>query len=98
MGHEQWDIRGSLSQWWQGEGQDGQSVEEVCAERPVLDLLEQRYIRRCEDPDIGLLETRGAQGMIGVVLQETEELDLGAQAERLDLVQEERSSFGLGEE
>jgi hypothetical protein len=98
MGHQARDIHAPLPERRQGEGHDGQAVEEVLTKGAILDLAEQLHIGGRNDPDIGLPWPWGAQGMIGLILQEVQQLRLGAQTEGGDFVQEQRPALRLRNE
>ena len=54
VGHQARDIGAPFPERRQGEGHDGQPVEEVLPEGAVLDLAVQFDIGGRNDPDIGL--------------------------------------------
>ncbi len=74
-----------------------QPVEQVLAEMPFLDPLEQPAVGRRDDADVDLDRLAAADRLDGAFLQRAQQLHLGGQRQLRDLVQEQRAAVGFDE-
>jgi hypothetical protein len=97
MPGERLDILVSLTERRQFEHDAVQPVIEVGAERTVLHRAMQRDVRRADETHVdgGRLEASRPQRNEILVLDEREQLGLCANAQRPDLVEEQRSAIGI---
>jgi hypothetical protein len=77
-----------------GAGEDGDAVVEVVAHAPAAHLVLEVGLGRGEEADIHSAGLVAAQGRDQPVLEDAEELDLGAEGDALDLVEEQRAARG----
>jgi hypothetical protein len=95
---EQQDVAATGAQRRQVDGEHGQPVVEVGPEAPGGDGGAEVDVRGADQPDIGGLGTRAAQGADGPFLDGGEELGLRGVGEQGHLVEEEHAAVGGLEE
>ena len=86
---------GAVAKGRQGDGHDVEPIEQILAERSLLDHLADITAGGGENAHIDLVVLVTADGREGQRLQNAKELGLQTQLEIADLVDEERSAIGL---
>ena len=95
MFDEHGDVRGSITQRRQGDLQDVEAIVEVLSKSPRLDLRSEIPNGRGDHADVDLLRFRVSDLSDLLFLQNPEELDLQAQRQLTNLVEEERATVRL---
>ncbi len=88
------DVIPSVREGWNGDLDDVQAKVEVFPETALGDGIGQGGVRCRQDPDIDSTTSRGTQALHLTALQDTQQLDLPRQRERVDLVEKKRSTVG----
>src|SRR5713101_7153074 len=89
------DVCPSLSEWWQHERDDVQTMVEVLAKLPSFHRFFYFNVRRCDNPHIRLTHLWRTKRSVLLLLEEAQELDLGRERKTVDLIQKKRATFGL---
>ena len=86
------DVAAALVEARDADRHDCEAVVEVGPEAAVGDALVEVDVGRRDDPDVGGAGLGGAERVVDAVLEELQELGLGAGGELADLVEEERAA------
>ncbi len=89
------DIFGPFTQRRQAQRDDIQAIEQVFAEKTLLDLRAQIAVGRCNDADVGADRRASADRRVFALLEHTEKTRLCFERHVADLVEEQRAAFGL---
>src|SRR5262249_3637301 len=95
MIHQRDDVRASFAERWHGERDDVQSVVQVLTKGTCFHLRFQVGIRCRDDPHVCPAERPTPERTKRPALKEVQELDLGEERDRVDLVEEECPPFGF---
>ncbi|MNQ64710.1 hypothetical protein D3C85_791430 [compost metagenome] len=94
VAHQQRDIFATLTQRRQMNGEDIEAVEQVLAKAPGFNFTTQVQVGRGDHPHVHLDRCRAADPLDLALLQGAQDLALGTEAERGNLVQEQGPPMG----
>src|SRR5262245_5033742 len=92
------DVLAPFGQRRHADGDDIEPIEQILPELPVRHRTLQIHVRPRDDTDVGLHWHRAPQRIVLLRLEQVEERRLRTQRHVADLVEEERSVLGLGDE
>ena len=95
VAHEIADVLGTLAQRRNAQRHDVEAIEEIFAEKALLDLRAQIAVRGGDDAHVGLDGRAPADGRILALLQHAQKTRLCLERHVADLVEEQRAAFGL---
>ena len=91
------DVAGARAQRGNGDRKNVQAIEQILAEPPALDQIDQVLVGRRNQPEIDLDRPSRADRIDLALLQGAQQLDLRVQRQFADFVEKQRAAIGLGE-
>src|ERR1700733_9109223 len=98
MSRQSGHVFQTFPQWRNSETQNVQPEIKVFAKLMRFDALLQMAVGGGDKTNVGGHGVRGADGAIFALLEDAQNLDLRAGAERVDFIQKQRSILGVGEQ